>query len=45
MEKQAFARVTKILSVLLLVFFIMFVTAASASAKNVHDPRDYQIGS
>ena len=33
------------MSFLLLVFLIMFVTTASASAKIVHGPRDYKVGS
>src|SRR5665811_1927650 len=44
MEKQTFTKITKILSFLLLVSFIMSVTAASASAISVKGPRDYQIG-
>jgi hypothetical protein len=56
MGKQKFTRLTKTLSVLLLVSFIMFVTAASASANahdrdasasetNGHGSRDSKIGS
>jgi hypothetical protein len=45
MKKQTFFRITKIPNVLLLVFFIMFVITAAASAKYVHYPHDYQIGS
>ncbi|MHB8103675.1 MAG: hypothetical protein ACYDEF_16295 [Methanosarcina sp.] len=45
MEKQTFARIIKVLSFLLLIFFIMFLTAASAGAKNVYVPCDYQVGS
>lgn len=44
MGKQTFTKITKILSFLLLVSFIMSVTAASASAISVKGPRDYQIG-
>ena len=44
MGKQTFMKITKILSVLLLVSFIMSVTAASASAISVKGPRDYKIG-
>ena len=42
--KQTFTKITKILSFLLLVSFIMSVTAASTSAISVKGPRDYQIG-
>jgi hypothetical protein len=46
MGKQRLNRITKMLSVLLLVFFVMFLTAASESAKNVSgSSRDYKIGS
>ena len=44
MGKQTFTKITKILSFLLLVSFIMSVTAASTSAISVKGPRDYQIG-
>jgi hypothetical protein len=44
MGKQTFMKITKVLSVLLLVSFIMSVTAASASAISVKGPRDYKIG-
>ena len=45
MGKQTFNRIKKIQSVLLLVFFIMFVTATSASAKNGNDFTNYKTDS
>ena len=44
MGKQRYERIKKTLSVLLLVSFIIFVTDASASAKQINVPRNYQTG-
>jgi len=44
MGKQIYERIKKTLSVLLLASFIMFVTDASASAKQINVSRNYQKG-
>jgi hypothetical protein len=44
MGKQTFNRITKTLGIILLVFAMMFMTAASASAKNVYNPANIQDG-